>query len=1592
MSSVAVLTQESFNEHRSGLLPEQLGAKDMPPGSEDEGALPTYREAFPPLPEKAASPDGTQEPANAWTKIRPIFLRKKSRKPFNGRVGMTQVFHVPLEERKYKDMNQFGEGDQAKICVDIMYKTGAHLELSMAKDQGLSIMVSGKLEEVMRARKEIVSRLQTQASATVAIPKEHHRFVIGKNGEKLQELELKTATKIQIPRPDDTSNQIKISGTKEGIEKAKHEILLISAEQDKRAVERVTVEKVYHPFITGPFNKVVSDMMQETGARINVPPPSVNKTEIVITGEKEQVAQAVILIKKIYEEKKKNVTTIAVEVKKSQHKYVIGPKGNSLHEILEKTGVSVEIPSTDSSSETVILRGEPDRLGQALTEVYAKDKRAVERVTVEKVYHPFITGPFNKVVSDMMQETGARINVPPPSVNKTEIVITGEKEQVAQAVILIKKIYEEKKKNVTTIAVEVKKSQHKYVIGPKGNSLHEILEKTGVSVEIPSTDSSSETVILRGEPDRLGQALTEVYAKANSYTVASVSAPSWLHRFIIGKKGQNLAKITQQMPKVHIEFTEGEDKITLEGPTKDMQQVQSQMEAIVVDLVSRMDYTEITVDPKFHRHLIGKGGANINRIKDQYKVSVRIPPDNEKSNLIRIEGDPQGVIEAKQELLELASRMENERTKDMIIEHRLHRTIIGQKGEKIKEVRDKFPEVIINFPDPTQKSDIVQFRGPRTEVEKCTKFMQKMVAEMVENSFSVSVPVFKQFHKNIIGKGGANIKKVSRMDYTEITVDPKFHRHLIGKGGANINRIKDQYKVSVRIPPDNEKSNLIRIEGDPQGVIEAKQELLELASRMENERTKDMIIEHRLHRTIIGQKGEKIKEVRDKFPEVIINFPDPTQKSDIVQFRGPRTEVEKCTKFMQKMVAEMVENSFSVSVPVFKQFHKNIIGKGGANIKKTWQPQIREETNTKIDLPAENSNSEVIVITGKKANCEAARNRVLAIQKELANIIEMEVSISSKLHNSLIGSKGRFVRSIMEECGGVHIHFPTEGSGIDTVTIRGPTEDVDKAKQQLLSLAEEKQTRSHTVELRAKPDYHKFLIGKGGANIRKVRDNTGARIIFPTAEDKDQELITVVGTEESVRDAQKELEGLIKSLENIVEDFMIVDPKHHRHFVSRRGQVLRELAEEYGGVMVSFPRTGTQSDKVTLKGAKDCVEAAKKRMAEIIEDLDAQVTIECVIPQKFHRSIMGPKGSRIQQITRDHNVQIKFPDREDPQATLVPPEPAVQENGEVSGEPKEPADPAAPKKCDVIILSGRKDRCEAAVEALKVCNFIYLYIHLETLTVVGLYKFVNQVNIQVPAPELQSDTISITGLAANLDRAKAGLLERVRELQADQEDRALRSFKLTISVDPKYHPKIIGRKGAVITQIRTEHDVNIQFPDKNDDNQDQITITGYERNAEAARDSILQIVGELEEMVSEDITLDHRIHARIIGGRGKGIRKIMDEFKVDLRFPQSGAADPNCVTVTGRPENVDEAIDHLLNLEEEYMGDVGDDESPTYMKPRGGTAADEPRGPSKGFVVRDAPWTAGPSNQAPDMSSSEEFPSFGSHVAPKSSPWGPKRF
>lgn len=116
------------------------------------------------------------------------------------------------------------------------------------------------------------------------------------------------------------------------------------------------------------------------------------------------------------------------------------------------------------------------------------------------------------------------------------------------------------------------------------------------------------------------------------------------------------------------------------------------------------------------------------------------------------------------------------------------------------------------------------------------------------------------------------------------------------------------------------------------------------------------------------------------------------------------------------------------------------------------------------------------------------------------------------------------------------------------------------------------------------------------------------------------------------------------------------------------------------------------------------------------------------------------------------------------------------------------------------------------------------------------------VNISIPPQQQQSDIIKVTGPPANVQRAEDALAEKCKTLELEKEDRMLKSFELTVDVDPMYHPKLIGRRGEVINKMRSDHDVKIQLPDKSDES--TITIIGYEKNCEEAREEILRMVKE----------------------------------------------------------------------------------------------------------------------------------------------------
>jgi len=265
------------------------------------------------------------------------------------------------------------------------------------------------------------------------------------------------------------------------------------------------------------------------------------------------------------------------------------------------------------------------------------------------------------------------------------------------------------------------------------------------------------------------------------------------------------------------------------------------------------------------------------------------------------------------------------------------------------------------------------------------------------------------------------------------------------------------------------------------------------------------------------------------------------------------------------------------------------------------------------------------------------------------------------------------------------------------------------------------------------------------------------------------------------------------------------------------------------------------------------------------------------------------------------------------------------------------------------------------------------------------------VSIAVPASDLQSNAVIVTGTADNAANAKAALEEKLRELEDEKADKAAKSYEVKIEVNPEHHPKIIGRKGAIIQQIRNDFDVNIQLPKKGAPDEAIITITGYEDQAFKAKKAILDIVRDIESQTKEDVRIDRRVHPMLIGRRGTGIRKIMSDFRVDIKFPREEDPDPDTVVIMGSEDAVADCRDHLLNMEEEFLQDLEErgwmDE---YMKPVENSSADQPKGNSKGFQVTKAPWHGG--------ASEENFPTLGGgSSAPSSSAsskppvWGPRR-
>lgn len=93
------------------------------------------------------------------------------------------------------------------------------------------------------------------------------------------------------------------------------------------------------------------------------------------------------------------------------------------------------------------------------------------------------------------------------------------------------------------------------------------------------------------------------------------------------------------------------------------------------------------------------------------------------------------------------------------------------------------------------------------------------------------------------------------------------------------------------------------------------------------------------------------------------------------------------------------------------------------------------------------------------------------------------------------------------------------------------------------------------------------------------------------------------------------------------------------------------------------------------------------------------------------------------------------------------------------------------------------------------------------------------------------------------------------------------------------HNSKLSLGGSTIRDLSKKFDVQIHIPR---DQTETISIQGYEQKADEAREAIEKLVQNYRDQITMEVNLNPGFHPRLIGQRGKNLKKIQEDYKVSV--------------------------------------------------------------------------------------------------------------
>ncbi|KAK7687010.1 hypothetical protein QCA50_009509 [Cerrena zonata] len=1079
---------------------------------------------------------------------------------------------------------------------------------------------------------------------------------------------------------------------------------------------------------------------------------------------------------------------------------------------------------------------------------------------------------------------------------------------------------------IITLVLNAPASTIPVIIGPKGSTLKQVRDQTGVKIDIPRRESVP----------------TNGHANGASVDPSRTGTP---------------------LPSTNDEDEEPTIPVTIIGAQPLAYEAQAMLNEIITSMTSRSTQRVRDIAPHILPFILPRRATFLDAAAGA-DVSLAL---NQTIREITVSGDREGVNRVVESIKSAVEYFTNEVTSvKLTLPKRQHRLLTGKNAEDVM-AKSKCTVIIANLEEP---GDDVTVYGRASDLPKGLAAVMEKANSAYIHEFPLPGPiaVSRQLvtymnhidypktlsakhtgisahtpHASIVAKAqvlnvdiigdkpsvDAAVSDVSAFigklygATKEVAIDWLIHRIInSNKNAKKIKGFHEAHNVSVFFPPESAEQSSVLLVYDPyspsaslspvdkaKSLEDVEKELVKMAKDAADVKTEKLSVEKKWHEFVVGWGGTTLNAIigEDKTLTIKVGAEaGDASTEDIIMIRGISRDVDRAVKEINKIVEDAkndeIVSSHSTEFEIDREYVGRIVGAQGAGVNR-----LRDSLGVKIDFSTDPDDREEktskkkkavvaqkakVKIVGRKENVEEAKKRIIAQVDRLADETSEILKIPHQYHSGLIGQNGKYVIRL-EEKYTVKITFPREsaenGEGKtreslkpDEVLVKGGKKGVAGAKAELIDAADFEKESNNVIKFTVPSRSVARILGKAGATINEIKDNTGAQIdVDKASDDSSVTNISVRGTKNAIAEAKAAIMVISDQVSEETTDSIEVESRFHRSIIGAGGQGLRDLIARCGGPtdakvqagLIRFPRQGEPSDEVRLRGEPKLVAKLKAELEKVVAVLRDRVVLGVEVPASQHRLLIGRGGQHLTELQNKTGAQIQFPGSRSYQSV---------------GEPENAADLAEVDSANLVKVTGPRAACEKAVEELKSqvkpaqaeilgSLTVPLKYHHAVTQQGALFRTLRGFGVQVeqsqqptkpavpptPAPQAGATSARIDDtddspaieaqwqVVANYQDTEEGESEwsfKARD-QAGL-DKAIKAVKDSIEhaekmthvgfltlPDRTLFPRIVGSKGANVSRLRAETGADITLSREDS----TIVIVGSETAIGAAKDAILKM-------------------------------------------------------------------------------------------------------------------------------------------------------